>query len=152
MTDVRMLASKSGTPTLLLLLGLALAAASFPLRAQQPDSPDQGDKTNSPSGHLPRQQAPPPGGADQQATETAGTAARNDSAPGHRPPDARWHAPIAAFAGLMGITALLAHFGLAGPVASAVGGIAVIGLLLVGAFLLWWHLIRKYRIVGRRKT
>lgn len=144
--NMRMFASES-PQTLVALLALALVAASCPLQAQQPDSPDQGNKTNSPSGHIPRQQAPPPATAQQKTDPDP--AARSDAVPGHRPPDARWHAPIAAFAGLIGITAVLSHFGMVGPVASAVGGIVVIGLLLVLVFLVWWHLIRKYRIVGR---
>ena len=138
----------SGTQTLIALLALLLAAASFASLAQQPDSPDQVDKTNSPSGYIPRQQAPPPVRDPQPAIDPA--APRNDSVPGHRPPDARWHAPLSGFAGLLGITALLSHFGLVGPVASAVGGIVVIALLLILVFLGWWHLIRKYRITGRR--
>jgi hypothetical protein len=134
-----------------LLFGLSLTVAGSPLLAQQPDSPDQGSKTNSPSGHIPRQQAPPPDSA-QQNTAQSGVAAQSDAVQGHRPPDNRWHAPIAAFAGLLGITALLAHFGLAGPVASAVGGILVIALLIVLLFLVWWRIIRKYGIAGRRNT
>ena len=133
------------------LVALLLSLAGLPVLAQQPDSPDRGEKTNSPSAHIPRQQAPAPDNA-QQKTAEAGTVARTDAVPGHRPPDNRWHAPIAAFAGLLGITALLAHFGLAGPVASAVGGILVIALLILILFLVWWRIVRKYGIVGRRNA
>src|SRR3954470_7854680 len=133
-------------PAVLLLIVVALA--SGPLWGQQPDSPDRGDKINSPGAHVPRQQAPPPEGQQQNADQVA-TNQPTDSLPGHRPPDNRWHAPIAALAGLLGITALLSHLGLAGPVASAVGGIVIIGLLILLVFLIWWRMIRKYGISGR---
>jgi hypothetical protein len=134
------------------LLWIVVALVSGPLFAQQPDSPDRGDKINSPGAHIPRQQAPPPEGQQQNADQVAAnhpTDNPTDNMPGHRPPDNRWHAPIAALAGLLGITALLAHLGLAGPVASAVGGIVIIALLILIIFLVWWHMVRKYGVSGR---
>src|SRR4051812_4048082 len=130
------------------LLLIVVALASGPLFSQQPDSPDRGDKINSPGAHIPRQQAPPPEEQQQNADQVAANHP-TDNMPGHRPPDNRWHAPIAALAGLLGITALLAHLGLAGPVASAVGGIVIIALLILIIFLVWWHMVRKYGISGR---
>jgi len=134
------------------LVAIMVTLASAPLLAQQPDSPDRGDKINSPGAHIPRQQAPPPEGQQQNAEQNADQVATNqptDNMPGHRPPDNRWHAPIAGLAGLLGITAVLAHFGLVGPVASAVGGVVIIALLILIIFLIWWHMVRKYGISGR---
>src|SRR4051794_19086475 len=131
------------------LISTIVALASGSVFSQQPDSPDRGDKINSPGAHLPRQQAPPPEGQQQQNADQVATNQPTDNVPGHRPPDNRWHAPIAAVAGLLGITALLSHLGLAGPVASAVGGIVIIGLLILMVFLIWWHMVRKYGISGR---
>jgi hypothetical protein len=131
------------------LLSIAIALASGPLLGQQPDSPDRGDKINSPGAHIPRQQAPPPEGQQQQNADRVATNEPTDNMPGHRPPDNRWHAPIAALAGLLGITALLSHLGFAGPVASAIGGIVVIALLILIIFLVWWRMVRKYGISGR---
>jgi len=130
------------------LLSMVVALASGPLFGQQPDSPDRGDKINSPGAHIPRQQAPPPENQQQKGDQVA-TNHPTDNMPGHRPPDNRWHAPIAGLAGLLGITALLARLGFAGPVASAVGGIVVIALLLLTIFLIWYRLVRKYGISGR---
>ena len=130
------------------LLSILFVLASAWLFAQQPDSPDRGDKINSPAAHIPRQQAPPPEGQHQNADQVAANQP-TDNLPGHRPPDNRWHAPLAAFAGLLGITALLAHLGFAGPVASAIGGIVVIALLILMVFLIWWRMVRKYGITGR---
>lgn len=59
MFNARLLSFDLRNQTRIALLALVLAAASFPLLAQQPDSPDQGDKTNSPSGFIPRQEAQP---------------------------------------------------------------------------------------------
>ena len=147
MADMRM---KCGgwTAWRLALLSLVLSLSSSAIFAQQPDSPDRGDKINSPGAAVPRQQAPPPENDQPKTTDASQSPA--DSVPGHRPPDNRWHAPIAALAGMLGLTALLAHFGIAGPVASAIGGVIVIALLILIIFLTWWRLIRKYGITRRR--
>src|SRR5205809_6923753 len=68
------------------LLSIAIVLASGPLFSQQPDSPDRGDKINSPGAHIPRQQAPPPEGQQKKADQVA-TNEPTGNMPGHRPPD-----------------------------------------------------------------
>jgi cobalamin biosynthesis Mg chelatase CobN len=64
----------------------------------------------------------------------------------HRPPDESLFTPLAAIADVLGISALLAHLGLEGQVASAVGGILIIALLILLVFLVWWNLMRRYHV------
>jgi predicted lipid-binding transport protein (Tim44 family) len=84
------------------------------------------------SPNVNRQQSAPP-----QKTPAQDAAAK--PAQPQTPPAAgnRWLAPLAGIAAGLGIAALLSHFGLAGPFASALGSMLVIALLVFGAFFIW---------------
>jgi predicted lipid-binding transport protein (Tim44 family) len=49
----------------------------------------------------------------------------------------RWLGALGGLAAGLGISALLSHFGLMGPFASAMGSVLMVGLLVLGGFLLW---------------
>ncbi len=122
---------------------IGVVLVSMPLLAQDTDAPrNEAQKT-------------------QQAADTATPPASPDAVPAerpaakpgaHQPPDESLHAPVAAIADALGISTLLSAMGLRGRVASAVGGIVIIGIMIALIFLVWWKLMGHYRIAGRRKN
>jgi len=107
-------------------------------------SPSAGTQAN------PAQQPPtgaaPSAQANGRAVDEAGRPLPVDRSKAHQPPDESLFTPLAAIADVLGISALLSHFGLEDEVASAVGGILIIALLIVLVFVVWWNLMRRYRI------
>lgn len=106
------------------------------------------------------EQSQQPNAAPPGPPESPGPSARNDGrvvdessrplpvdqARAHRPPDESLFSPLAAIADVLGISALLSYLGLEEQVASAVGGMLIIALLIVLVFLVWWHLMRRYHV------
>ena len=83
---------------------------------------------------------------DGRAVDESGRPLPVNQAAAHRPPDESLFSPLAAIADVLGISALLSHLGLEEQVASAVGGVLIIALLIVLVFLVWWHLMRRYHV------
>jgi len=54
-----------------------------------------------------------------------------------QPAGNRWLGPLGGLAAGLGISALLSHFGLMGPFASAMGSILMVGLLILAGVLIW---------------
>ena len=106
----------------------AAARSSTAEQSQQPDSP-------APSARN-----------DGRAVDESGRPLPVNQAAAHRPPDESLFSPLAAIADVLGISALLSHLGLEEQVASAVGGVLIIALLIVLVFLVWWHLMRRYHV------
>jgi predicted lipid-binding transport protein (Tim44 family) len=79
---------------------------------------------------------------------TAANPSQPPSAP--QPGGNRWMGPLAGLAAGVGIAALLSHFGVMGPAASAIGGILVLALLLFGAFALWRFFLARNRAGTQR--
>ena len=79
-----------------------------------------------------RQQSAPP---QQPAKNAAANTAQQQPTPA--PAGNRWLGALGGLAAGLGIAALLSHFGLMGPFASALGSIIVIALLVVAGFVLW---------------
>ncbi len=90
--------------------------------------------------------------ANAPPTNAQNAPAAAETAAPHQPPDESLFAPISAIADALGISALLSGLGLQDPVASALGGIVIIGILIALIFLVWWKLMGRYRITGRRKN
>jgi predicted lipid-binding transport protein (Tim44 family) len=86
------------------------------------------------SQNVTRQQTSPP---PQQPAQ--GTAASPSQPPPAAPQPAgnRWMGALGGLAAGLGISALLSHFGLMGPFASALGSVFMIGLLILAGIVLW---------------
>ena len=82
-----------------------------------------------------RQQSAPPKAPVQDAASKAAPTQTPPTAP--QPAGNRWMAPLAGIAAGLGIAALLSHFGLAAPFASAMGSMLVVALLVFGAMFIW---------------
>ena len=88
------------------------------------------------SSNVNRQQSEPAPKAPAQ--DTAARPGQSQTTPGApQPAGNRWLAPLAGIAAGLGIAALLSHFGLMGPFASALESMLVIALFAFGAFFLW---------------
>ena len=87
------------------------------------------------SPNVTRQQAAPQQPAQQQQAQGAGSSQPQPAAP--QPAGNRWMGALGGLAAGLGISALLSHFGLMGPLASALGNVLMIGLLVLAAVLLW---------------
>ena len=110
-----------------------VALLSFALFAQDAEAARLGGGRSfgRQSQGVTRQQAAPP----QQPAKGAATNPAQQQAPA--PAGNRWLGALGGIAAGLGIAALLSHFGLMGPFASALGSILVIGLLIFAGFLLW---------------
>jgi len=87
------------------------------------------------SPNINRQSSAPPKAPAQDAASKPAQPQTPPAAP--QPAGNRWLAPLAGIAAGLGIAALLSHFGLIGPFASALGSLLVVALLLFGAFFIW---------------
>ena len=116
------------TSVMIILLGFALFAHDADARRI-----GGGKSFGRQSQSVTRQQAAPP---QQPAQGAAATPAQPPStAP--QPRGNRWLGALGGLAAGLGISALLSHFGLMGPFASALGSMLMIGLLILGGVLLW---------------
>ena len=113
-------------PLSVVLLGFALVAQDADARL------GAGKSFGRQSQNVTRQQSAP--------TAPAQNTASNPSQPqpiAPQPAGNRWLGPLAGLAAGVGIAALLSHFGVMGPDASAMGAILMIGLVILGAYMLW---------------
>jgi len=85
------------------------------------------------SQNVTRQQSSPP--PQQPAQGTAANPAQPPAAP--QTAGNRWMGALGGLAAGLGISALLSHFGLMGPFASALGSVFMIGLLILAVIVLW---------------
>src|SRR5579859_5217403 len=85
------------------------------------------------SQNVTRQQSSPP--PQQPAQGTAANPAQPPAAP--QTAGNRWMGALGGLAAGLGISALLSHFGLMGPFASALGSVFMIGLLILAVVVLW---------------
>jgi predicted lipid-binding transport protein (Tim44 family) len=82
--------------------------------------------------------SPPPARSDLgQPSRPAQAAPAQPASPQGQPGRNRWLGPLTGLAAGLGIAALLSHFGLMGPFAELLGSALVIGLLVIGAMLIW---------------
>src|SRR6185436_5802257 len=111
---------------------VVVALLSFALFAQDAEAARLGGGRSfgRQSQGVTRQQAAPP----QQPAKGAATNPAQQQAPAP-PAGNRWLGALGGIAAGLGIAALLSHFGLMGPFASALGSILVIGLLIFAGFL-----------------
>jgi predicted lipid-binding transport protein (Tim44 family) len=125
------------SPTRARLAGMTavlISLLSFALFAQDADAARLGGGRSfgRQSQSLNRQQSAPP---QQPAKNAAANPAPQQPTPA--PAGNRWLGALGGLAAGLGIAALLSHFGLMGPFASALGSILMIGLLILAGFLLW---------------
>ena len=110
------------TSVLVVLLGLTLVAQEADARRL-----GGGKSFGRQSQGVTKQQAAP-----QQPAQNAAAPAQPAQPAGNR-----WLGPLGGLAAGLGISALLSHFGMMGPFASAMGSVLMIGLLVFGGILLW---------------
>lgn len=84
------------------------------------------------SQNVNRQAAPP-----QQPSQGAAATPAPAPAAAPQPAGNRWMGALGGLAAGLGISALLSHFGLMGPFASALGSVLMIGLLIFAGVVLW---------------
>jgi len=110
-----------------------VAVLSFTLVAQDAEAARLGGGRSfgRQSQGVTRQQAAPP----QQPAKNAAANPAQQQPPA--PAGNRWLGALGGLAAGLGIAALLSHFGLMGPFASALGSVLVIALLVFAGFLLW---------------
>ena len=111
------------TSLLVVLLSFSLAAQDAEARRL-----GAGKSFGRQSQNVTRQQAAPQPQPAQGATA-------NPAQP--QPAGNRWLGPLGGLAAGLGISALLSHFGLMGPFASAMGSILMVGLLILAGVLIW---------------
>ena len=111
------------TSLLVVLLSFSLAAQDAEARRL-----GAGKSFGRQSQNVTRQQAAP-------QPQPAQGAAANPAQP--QPAGNRWLGPLGGLAAGLGISALLSHFGLMGPFASAMGSILMVGLLILAGVLIW---------------
>lgn len=111
------------TSLLVVLLSFSLAAQDAEARRL-----GGGKSFGRQSQNVTRQQSAPP----QQPAQGA---AANPAQP--QPAGNRWLGPLGGLAAGLGISALLSHFGLMGPFASAMGSIVMVALLILAGVVLW---------------
>ncbi|MEO8164960.1 MAG: hypothetical protein ABI619_06140, partial [Betaproteobacteria bacterium] len=114
------------TSALIVVLGLALFMQDADARRL-----GGGKSFGRQSQNVTRQQSAPP---QQPSKGAAATPAPSTPA---APTGNRWMGVLGGLAAGLGISALLSHFGLMGPFASALGSVLMIGLLILAGVLLW---------------
>ncbi len=97
------------------------------------------------SQNVNRQAAPP-----QQPSQGAAATPAPSPAAAPQPAGNRWMGALGGLAAGLGISALLSHFGLMGPFASALGSVLMIGLLILGGVMLWRLLSGRGRATSGR--
>ena len=112
---------------------IIVAVLSFALVAQDAEAARLGGGRSfgRQSQGVTRQQSAPP----QQPAKNAAANPAQQQPPA--PAGNRWLGALGGLAAGLGIAALLSHFGLMGPFASALGSILVIALLILAGVLLW---------------
>ena len=145
MTASRDLLRKGSTGAIPLLVVLL----SFGLFVQDADARlGAGKSFGRQSQNVTRQQSAPPQSPSQNAAPTSSPSPQPAAA---QPAGNRWMGPLAGLAAGLGISALLSHFGMMGPFASAMGSVLMIGLLIVGGFVLWRLFAARSNAVPNRE-
>ncbi len=97
------------------------------------------------SQNVNRQATPP-----QQPSQGAAATPAPAPAAAPQPAGNRWMGALGGLAAGLGISALLSHFGLMGPFASALGSVLMIGLLVLAGVVLWRVIAARGRVTPDR--